>query len=122
MEHILFLHSRSDLVKNNCLFEYQQELHHKAGGFVVIKVAKVITHFVFAFFLHQPVFAVDDVEHVYSIVLDVLHMLEYLQSFEHYNSSHDILLHANDHDKHKRFHLLSLQVLRCSHHRHNAAK
>ena len=51
-----------------------------------------MTHFVFAtFFLHQPVFAVDDVEHVYSIVLDVLHMLEYLQSFEHHNSWHNIL-------------------------------
>ena len=77
----MFLHSRSDLVKNNCLFEYQQELHHEAGGFVVINVAKVMTRFVFAFFLHQPVFAVDDVEHVHSIVLDVLYMLEYCQDF-----------------------------------------
>ena len=34
-----------------------------------------MTHFVLTFFLHQPVCAVYNVEHVYSIVLDVLHML-----------------------------------------------
>ena len=79
------------------------------------EVAKVMTHFVLTFFLHQPVCAVNDVEHVYSIVLDVLHMLEYLQSFEHHSSSHNILLHANAHDRDKSLHLLSLQVLRCSH-------
>ena len=80
-------------------------------------------HLVFAtFFLHQKMFAFDDDEHVYSIVLDGFHMLEYQQSFQHYNSSYGILPHASVHDKHKKIHLLSLQVLRCSCHKHNAVR